>query len=357
MSPASRRWIVAKHIQMELVETTSPVNANVFPNYILPKIASFSTNENPSVRATFAACLASLAKSAARFLDMAQASRAEGALAVQDPEAENDDDPETTMHLLFDGARADLIRYFQNQSKILLTDPSAAVRRAYLKSVATLCVFFGRAKANDTILSHLNTYLNDTDWMLRCAFFETITGIATYLGGVALEEYIMPLMVQSLTDPEEFVVEKVLRAMATMAELGLFQRSKTWELVDVVGRFMIHPNIWIREGAVGFIAASTKWLAPADIHCIIYPLIKPFLQAQLIEFSALSLLENLKKPLSRNVFDMTVTWAQQARDSPFWKAAQAHRTFIFGSGLDAVPRFVARDVDPDGKSRIPKSQE
>lgn len=233
---------------MEIVETAAPINCHVFPNYILPKIMQFSVNKNTLVRATFASCLASLAKSAARFLDMTQASRADGALPIQDPEAEDSGDPETTMHLLFDAARADLIGWFQDQSKTLLTDQNSAVRRSYLKSVATLCVFFGRAKANDTILSHLNTYLNDKDWMLRCAFFDTITGIATYLGAVALEEYIMPLMVQSLTDPEEFVVEKVLKALATMAELGLFQRSKTWELVDVVGRFMIHPNIWIREG-------------------------------------------------------------------------------------------------------------
>jgi phosphoinositide-3-kinase regulatory subunit 4 len=283
---------------MELVENLTPVNSHVFPNYILPKISPYSENNNTLVRATFAACLASLAKSAGRFLDMTQASQADGALPIQDPDAEDGGDPDATMRLLFDGARTDLISYFQNQSKILLTDQSSAVRRAYLKSVGTLCVFFGRTKANDTILSHLNTYLNDKDWMLRCAFFDTVTGIATYLGGVALEEYIMPLMVQSLTDPEEFVVEKVLKALSTMAELGLFQRTKTWELVDVVGRFMIHPSIWIREAAVGFISSSTRWLSPSEIHCILYPLIRPFLEAQIAEYTTTNLLEMLKKPVS-----------------------------------------------------------
>lgn len=282
---------------MELVENLTPSNSHAFPNYILPKLEKFSTHENTLVRATFAACLASLAKSSGRFLDMSQAGKADGALPIQDPDLENPDDPTATMRLLFDGARADLIAWFQEHSKTLLTDQSSAVRRAYLKSVGTLCVFFGRNKANDTILSHLNTYLNDKDWMLRCAFFDTVTGIATYLGGVALEEYIMPLMVQSLTDPEEFVVEKVLKALATMAELGLFQRTKTWELVDVVGRFMVHPSIWIREAAVGFMAASTRWLSPSEIHCILYPLIRPFLEAQVAEYTATNLLEMLKRPV------------------------------------------------------------
>jgi hypothetical protein len=59
-------------------------------------------------------------------------------------------------------------------------------------------------------LSHLNTYLNDRNWMLKCAFFETIVGVATFLGGTSLEEFILPLMVQALTDPEEFVIQEGL---------------------------------------------------------------------------------------------------------------------------------------------------
>lgn len=49
-------------------------------------------------------------------------------------------------------------------------------------------------------------------------------------------------------DPEELVVEKVLRSLASMAGIGLFQRSKTWELIDIIARFTMHPNLWIRQG-------------------------------------------------------------------------------------------------------------
>ncbi|KAI5795600.1 hypothetical protein EDC01DRAFT_58745 [Geopyxis carbonaria] len=341
---------------MELVQVASPVNSHIFPDYILPKIRHFATSRNALLRATYASCIASLANTAARFLDMTQALRADGALPTADPEAETSDDTETAFQALFDTSRNDLISYFQEHAKILLTDNDSAVRRAFLRSVSSLCVFFGRSKANDIILSHLNTYLNDKDWILRSAFFETITGIAAYLGSVALEEYIMPLMVQSLTDPEEFVVEKVLRSLASMAALGLFQRSKIWELVEVVGRFTMHPNIWIREGSVGFIAASTKWLAPADIQCIIYPLVNDFLKAKVIDLSALNLLENLKKPLTRTVFDMAVTWATQSSNSLFWRGAQGQRTFVFGSGSETAFRATARDVHIGG-SKIAKNPE
>ncbi|KAF8242959.1 ARM repeat-containing protein [Wilcoxina mikolae CBS 423.85] len=341
---------------MEIVEVVSPTNSHVFPDYILPKLSHFVNSENALVRATFASCLASLANSASRFLDMAQALRADGVLPTTDPEAEAGYIT-TSAQALFDTSKNTLVLYFQDHAKALLTDSDSAVRRAFLRSVSRLCVFFGQSKANDIILSHLNTYLNDKDWILRCAFFETVTGIATYLGCVALEEYIMPLMVQSLTDPEEFVVEKVLRSLANMAELGLFQRSKTWELVDIIGRLTMHPNVWIRQGAVGFIAASTKWLAPADIYCIVYPLVQPYLKTKMVDLSTLSLLETLNKPLSRNVFDMAVIWATQARSGLFWAPAQRQRTFVFGSTNNCLHKTFARVAPGGGNHRIVKSHE
>jgi len=45
----------------------------------------------------------------------------------------------------------------------------------------------------------LITYLNDRDWMLRAAFFESIVGVATFVGGRNMEEYILPLLTQAIT--------------------------------------------------------------------------------------------------------------------------------------------------------------
>ncbi|KAL7275309.1 Serine/threonine-protein kinase [Rhizina undulata] len=337
---------------MELVEVASPVNAHVFPEYILKNLENFPFNENTVIRSSYAAVFASLASSASKFLDMAQTLQADGIIPVADPEAENGSAAE-----IYDMSRNTIVSYFEKHSKLLLTDSDAAVRRAFLKGISKLCVFFGNPKANDVVLSHLNTYLNDKDWMLRCAFFETITGVATYVGGVSLEEYILPLMVQSLTDPEEFVVEKVLISFANMAELGLFQRSKMWELIDVTGRFTMHPNIWIREGAVAFIAAATKWLSPSEVHCIINPLVRAFLRADVAELSALTILENLKRPLSRTVFDMAVRWATQAKKGVFWMTAQEQKTFAFGTMVESIPRISARDVIVNGGLRVVKNEE
>ena len=80
----------------------------------------------------------------------------------------------------------------------LLVDQASVVKRAAIYNVVSLCVFFGRQKTNDLLLSHMITYLTDRDWQLRYDFFNSVIDVATCLGGRSLEEYILPLMVQAL---------------------------------------------------------------------------------------------------------------------------------------------------------------
>ena len=81
----------------------------------------------------------------------------------------------------------------------MLVDQSSVVKRSVLLDIAPLCIFFGRQKTNDILLSHMITYLNDRDWLLRYAFFDSITDVAASVGGRNLEEYNFPLMTQALS--------------------------------------------------------------------------------------------------------------------------------------------------------------
>jgi len=346
---------------MSLVTVISPVNAHIFPEYILPRMQYLlpgpGTNPSSLVRATYAACLGSLASTASRFLDMVATLRADGSLPTSDPETEDGGNAIAAYHGLYDNTRAELVEIFEAHTKALITDNDSSVRQAFLGSVPELCMFFGTAESNDIILSHLNTYLNGRDWMLKCAFFETIVGVATFLGGTSLEEFILPLMVQALADPEEFVVEKVLRSLASMAELGLFQRSKTSELVDVVGRFTMHPNIWIREAAAMFLSSATIFLSGADNQCIVLPLIKPYLKTTINQFSELELLDALKRPITRPVLDLAITWAIKVDRGVFWKPVHQLRTFSFGSTNQTIPTISGKDLNHNALSKIPKNEE
>ncbi|KAG1436929.1 hypothetical protein G6F57_020461 [Rhizopus arrhizus] len=150
------------------------------------------------------------------------------------------------------------------------------------------------------------TYLNDKDWMLRSAFFESIKGVGTFVGARSLEEYILPLMIQALTDPEEFVVEKVLNSLTSLADLGLFPKMKIWEIVGIVWPLMCHPNIWIRDGSVGFISSAIKHLPETDVWCIVYPLLRPFLRSDIADINEELLLENIESPVNTLSFVKTL---------------------------------------------------
>ncbi|KAL8948366.1 MAG: hypothetical protein Q9222_005437 [Ikaeria aurantiellina] len=346
---------------LALITVVSPVNASVFTEYMRPRMQYFVENvtspARPLVRATYASCLATLAHSSSRILDLVQALRSDGSIPTIDPETEDGAPSTVGYQNLFDIARLDLIEHFESHTKALLTDNDASVRRAFLSSVTSLCVFFGSPRASDVVLSHLNTYLNDRDWILKSAFFQTIVGVATFIGGAGLEEFILPVMVQALTDPQDFVVEKVLSSFASMSELGLFQRSKIWEMVDVIVRFLVHPNVWIREAAAHFISASTVFLSSADVHCMIAPLLSPFLKFPIIDFSENTILNALKKPLPRNVMDLAMTWATQDRSGVFWKSAQKQRAFSLGAQEHSVSSIPSMTLGTNSLQKIAKNDE
>ncbi|KAL8659199.1 MAG: hypothetical protein Q9226_000537 [Calogaya cf. arnoldii] len=346
---------------LAVISVVSPVNANVFTEYIRPRLQNLVENPTlptrPLVRTIYAKCLATLAHSSSRILDLVQALRKDGSIPTIDPETEDGVSTHVGYQNLFDVARRDLVDYFEGHTKSLLTAEDASVRRAFLDSVSSLCIFLGSTKASDVVLSHLNTYLNDRDWELKCAFFQTVVGVATFIGGTGLEEFILPVMVQALTDPEEFVVEQVLSSFASMAELGLFQRGEIWEMVDVIARFLIHPNIWIREAAVHFISASTQFLSIADIHCMVVPLVQPYTKFQIVDLSETNILNALKKPLPRNVMDLAMTWATQNQGGLFWKPAQQQRTFSFNSREQPVSNIASKDLRPDILKKVPRNEE
>lgn len=344
---------------LDLVKVITPVNSQIFLDYIMPRmeIVLVGTRETPSpiVRATYASCVGTLATIASRFLAMAATLRADGSAALADPEVEPGNEADAAFDDIFDNARRELTDRFEFHTKLLIEDSDPFVRRAFLTSVPDLCIFFGAAQANDIILTHLNTYLNDRDWMLKCAFFDTIVGISAFLGSVTLEKFILPLMVQAVTDPEEHVVQGALHSLAELANLGLLTSQTYLELVCVIGRFTMHPNIWIRESAAEFISAGKCSLAPAYLRVLVQPQIAPYLKpARLPDFSELGLLEQLQKPLARSVFDQALLWASKTDRGNFWKPFKKFREAV--SGSIPSPRTPG-DSNPQVLARVSRTEE
>ncbi|KAF9986941.1 Serine/threonine-protein kinase [Modicella reniformis] len=297
------------------VETLDVINVTIFPEYILPALHGFPTDKEVLVRSTYAGCVAQFAQTALRYLELAQLLKNDGAFAGN----EGDGDAEASPYeATYDSALHDLQAAIEDQIRIMLVDSDSSVKRALLSNMTSLCIFLGKQRVDDVLLSHMITYLNGRDWMLRSAFFESIVGVGTFVGGRSLEEYILPLMVQALTDSEEFVVEKVLKSLTSLCDLGLFQKMAIWDLVSVVAPLLCHPNLWIRYGAIGFIASTAQRLPVADVWCMIYPIIRPFMRSDVGEVNELHLRENVKPPLSRTVFESSIMWASVANRTSFW---------------------------------------
>ncbi|KAI9267985.1 hypothetical protein BDA99DRAFT_504553 [Phascolomyces articulosus] len=305
-----------------MVESISPINARIFPEYILPSVREFATDQDVLIRTTYASCIALLAETALRFLEMTQLLKNNNAYLLTDTDTEELDFEST-----YDTSLQDLKSVIQEQVTTLLIDSESTVKRALLSNITCLCVFFGRQKANDILLSHMITYLNDKDWMLRSTFFESIKGVGTYVGAKSLDEYILPLMIQALTDAEEFVIEKVLNSLTSLADLDLFNKIKLWELIGTVAPLMCHPSTWIRYGAIGFITSASKHLSQTDLWCIVYPRLMPFLKTEIIEIDEPHLVENVKAPLSRQVYERVIAWAGKASSrSLYWQIPQAKKS-------------------------------
>ncbi|KHN97930.1 phosphoinositide 3-kinase regulatory subunit 4 [Metarhizium album ARSEF 1941] len=350
---------------LQLVRMPTPINSHILVEYVLPRLEIAlglrSRVASSLVRATYASCIGSLASTAQRFLEIASSLRTDGSIPITDPEVEPGAEADANFESVFDNAGRELFEILESHTKQLVEDPDVHVRRAFLASVPELCMFF-QEHSNDILLSHLNTYLNDRDWTLKCAFFDTVVGIAAFVGSTSLEEFMLPLMVQALADTEEYVVQASLHALAQLAGLGLLSRPKIWELADLVGRFTMHPNIWIREAGAEFLSQSAKFLNVADVRCMLMPLVMPYMKTDsMVDLDELSILDALKKPLTRAVFDQAMTWAMQSERGVFWKPPQKTQSLAFGSSstkssrdlsASSMTKIVGNDEDELWLSRL-----
>ncbi len=164
------------------------------------------------MRSHFAQLISPISETALRFLEMGQALKAHGTFASSDTVIDGEErglevnfNCSDCVYLTsnykgsYDANLLEIQLAVQELLSIVLADASSNVKRAVLHNVSPLCIFLGRQRTNDLLLSHMITYLNDRDWLLRYAFFDSIVDVAACVGGKSLEQYILPLMIQSVS--------------------------------------------------------------------------------------------------------------------------------------------------------------
>uniref|UniRef100_A0A8C7F0Y7 non-specific serine/threonine protein kinase n=1 Tax=Oncorhynchus kisutch TaxID=8019 RepID=A0A8C7F0Y7_ONCKI len=289
---------------LALVKEVPRNDVNIYPEYILPGIAHLAQDDATIVRLAYAENIAHLAETALRFLELVQ----ENNLNMEHDL--NGEDTEETLHPNenYDSELQALHEMVQQKVVTLLSDSENIVKQSLMENgITRLCVFFGRQKANDVLLSHMITFLNDkNDWHLRGAFFDSIVGVAAYVGWQS-SSILKPLLQQGLSDAEEFVIYKALNSLTCMCQLGLLQKPHIYEFVSDIAPFLCHPNLWIRYGAVGFITVVAQHLNIADVYCKLMPHLNPFITQPIIQIDKeIVLLSVLKEPVSRSIFDYSL---------------------------------------------------
>lgn len=107
----------------------------------------------------------------------------------------------------------------------------------------------------------------------------------------------MGLSVSLTPDPEEAVVARVISSLSSLTSLGLLPRMRLWDVFSVVHGFLYHPDSWIRQAAVGFVAAAARNLPASDVWCILYPTIRSALRSDIVTLDEDSILGALVAPV------------------------------------------------------------
>ena len=269
---------------LSTIKTFAPSDSNIFPQYIFKRVAHLSNDASLVVRVAFAQCIASLADTAHRFLDISHAVRLYEAVGGGNGNDGTDKGEEGLTPGVFSDDVANLLDGSKQETKSSESDTETASRtpghsrkssvgasesasttgrtlisstytselaalreivsrwvvhiatdqsdqssppkRSLLCDLARLCNFFGRDGVMAFILPQILAFLNDRrDWQLRAALFERLPSVCSIIGRAATEHFVLPCLETALVDAEDIVMSRALLCLSSLVELGLLSRS------------------------------------------------------------------------------------------------------------------------------------
>jgi len=300
------------------------INALTFPEYLNPRFKNIAFLNCPNydeatyIKSTLATCLPYLARISEKFAAFARAYDDDTGKQI------NGDNGELGSYEI---PRSRTEIDFKDIAEALLIDRSVNLRICLVNHILPLCQYFGVDRTNDIILPHLITYLNDSNYQLRLAFLSSIIDIGYFIGALAFEQYLLPLLFQTLGDHEQFVVLKVLEIFHFFVKERLINPAQEFNVLSVYKELLansitllLQPNEWIRQSVLYLILAISENLLYAERFCFLYPLIKSYLSYDISTLDWDTMYPCLSKPLSKQVYDTSITWLNNATNrSMFWK--------------------------------------
>lgn len=335
-----------------MIDTITPINIYLFPEYLLPKLnlllkrsytdfskentmnsskvyldtstATISSEQNKIdvyskgafIRMVFACCLPYLASTAKRFYKLSK-------LLKNNVRTFHDPDIDVNLSLgnsnSFDFDYNELELQFEQFTRKILTDSDSLVKISLMKNIIPLCSFFSKDKINDVILSHLITYLNDRTSQLKLVFIQTVLPISIFVGPTSVEQCILPLLIQTLYDPNELILIELLHTLKEFVDLGMIKKACYLDLLELTIKLTLHPNEQIRESIINLVLSIGKQLSLAELYCMVYPLIRPYFQHEINDFTWDNLYLTMHSPLPRKVFNFIKIWSATKDQTLFWQ--------------------------------------
>ncbi|CAK9440177.1 uncharacterized protein LODBEIA_P42770 [Lodderomyces beijingensis] len=321
----------------------TPINVLLFPEYLLPKVHALlnikvDARSKRLVNGCVATCLPYLAIVAKKFWIMSKAFKAGNSTHFTMHSPDDVMKSVTTMNI----SKSQLDSKFKELTLLILTDSEASVKVSLLENILPLCQFFGKDKTNDIVLPHLISYLNDPTPTLRLAFLSAVLEIGPFIGALSFEQYILPLLIQTVGEGEQLVALKVLEIFNFFVSEKLINSKLEFNALEIYTEILsssifllLHPNEWIRQSIVCLIISISDNLSDADRYCFLYPLVKGYLQFDLFQFNWSTLYPSLTRPLSKQAFDMMKSWALNfTTKSLFWQQKGSFSLLNHREGFD-----------------------
>ncbi|CAF3347839.1 unnamed protein product [Rotaria sp. Silwood1] len=271
------------------VKNINQENADLFSEYLFPTLSTSYIQDDCYVRSNLAKYLSVLAEHSLRFLEKTYLIE-ERNHTVNTDHFKLYEEELKSVQTWMQGKFGDLI-HGEND------DQNGQLAEAVCRSdLIRLCTFFGKRKTIEVICGHLTTLLSQPNWRLRATLFDSLITVASYIG-LESELFILPLLNQGLVDEEEFVVYRVLKALACFVRLSLLKRKTIYEFLRQVAPLVCHPNLWLRLSVIEFINSICETSHLADVHGFVIPVIERFFKFTIVQVG------NPVQPLSRELFE------------------------------------------------------
>jgi phosphoinositide-3-kinase regulatory subunit 4 len=278
------------------VKNINQENADLFSEYLFPTLSTASIQDDCYVRSNLAKYLSILAEHSLRFL--------EKTYLIE----ERNDTVNNDYFKLYEEELKSVQTWMQGKFGDLIhgdnDDQNGQLAEAVCRSdLIRLCTFFGKRKTIEVICGHLTTLLGQSNWRLRATLFDSLVTVVAYIG-LESEVFIESLLNQGLIDEEEFVVYRVLKALACFVRLSLLKRTLIYQYLRQVAPLVCHPNLWLRLGVIEYVSSICEKSHLADVHAFVLPVIEQYFKFPIIQVGNPDILYNaLIDPLSRELFE------------------------------------------------------